>query len=56
MSCGGCVNKLEGALRNTDGVETVTVTLKPGAATIQGALDEAQFRKVIEENGFTVGS
>ena len=36
MTCGGCVGTIEGALKKVDKVETVSVNLKNGLATIKG--------------------
>ena len=36
MTCGHCVKAVEGALRAIPGVQTVTVDLAGGRATVQG--------------------
>jgi uncharacterized membrane protein YraQ (UPF0718 family)/copper chaperone CopZ len=52
MTCGGCVRKLEGKLQEMNGVEAVKVQLEPGLARVQGTVEEAMVRQVIERAGF----
>lgn len=52
MSCQNCVRHVEGALRGTDGVTTVEVTLEPARAVIAGSAQEAQLREVILGAGY----
>jgi copper chaperone CopZ len=54
MTCGGCVSKLERALRAENGVTSAVVTLEPGKAVIRGALKESRLREVVEDAGFKV--
>jgi uncharacterized membrane protein YraQ (UPF0718 family)/copper chaperone CopZ len=54
MTCGGCVSKLEGALRKEKGVTSVEVTLDPGRAIISGSIDRRRLRQLIEQLGFKV--
>ena len=54
MTCGGCVNKLESALRKMDGVESVVVELGDGIATIQGEPQLEQVRQLVRRLGFQV--
>ncbi len=52
MRCQSCVNRLEQALRSTEGVERVQVRLQPGEAIVQGKVDERRLAAVIAEAGF----
>lgn len=52
MKCGGCVSKLEGALRGTEGVDSVEVTLEPGRAVVHGRVDAEKIREVVRASGF----
>lgn len=54
MTCGGCVDRLERALRSTEGVESAVVTLTPGRAIIRGSAGETRIREAIEHAGFRV--
>jgi uncharacterized membrane protein YraQ (UPF0718 family)/copper chaperone CopZ len=54
MTCGGCVKRLEGVLTSLEGVETVHVQLKPGAARVVGTVTASQVRTAIEGSGFVV--
>lgn len=35
MTCGGCVGSVQRSLSSLDGVRQVSVTLKPGSATVE---------------------
>ena len=52
MTCGGCVNKLDGALRKLDGVDFVSVQLNPQRAVVAGTVTEADVKAVIHAAGF----
>ena len=52
MTCGGCANKLEGALRGVDGVDSVVVTLDPDRAVIRGSADRDVIDRAILSAGF----
>jgi uncharacterized membrane protein YraQ (UPF0718 family)/copper chaperone CopZ len=54
MTCGGCVNKLESAIRKMEGVESVVVELGEGIATIQGEPHQEQLRQLVRRLGFQV--
>jgi uncharacterized membrane protein YraQ (UPF0718 family)/copper chaperone CopZ len=52
LTCGGCVRKLEGALRGLDGVGVVTVELETGHAVVEGVSQDVVFQAV-RDAGFT---
>ena len=52
MSCGGCVSKLESALRSEQGVRAVSVSLEAKKAVVHGDVDEARVRQAIQRVGF----
>jgi uncharacterized membrane protein YraQ (UPF0718 family)/copper chaperone CopZ len=52
MTCGGCVARLQGVLDNADGIDRAVVTLEPGQAMVEGSLDAAAIRALVEEAGF----
>ncbi len=52
MSCGNCVQRLERALREIEGVRDVTVTLEPGQAVVSGSIDDSTLREVVKAAGF----
>lgn len=52
MVCGGCVEKLEGELRNLDGVGRVEVSLEPGRARVGGDVSPAAVEAAVERAGF----
>ncbi|MCP3979145.1 MAG: hypothetical protein GY716_07410 [bacterium] len=52
MTCNGCVNRLESALRREDGVRTAHVTLDPPRAVVHGPVSEDAIREAIERAGF----
>ena len=54
MSCGHCVQAVETALADIDGVEKVVeVSLERGEAVIQGTPDTAALVAAIEEEGYS---
>ena len=53
MSCDHCTARVQKALQNADGVVTVTVTLEPGGAVIEGdTLDPEVLLAAVEDVGF----
>ena len=52
MTCGGCVNKLDGALRKMNGAEHVSVQLNPQRAVVGGHVTEADVKAAIRAAGF----
>ena len=52
MMCGHCTARVEKALKAVPGVETVTVELKPGRATVTGTAEAAVLVKTVEEAGY----
>lgn len=52
MSCQNCVRHVETALRGTEGVEAVAVSLEPGRAVVTGSAAEARLRDVITGAGY----
>jgi uncharacterized membrane protein YraQ (UPF0718 family)/copper chaperone CopZ len=52
MTCQNCVRRVETALRGTDGVDAVEVTLEPGRAVVSGSLAEARLRETIAAAGY----
>ncbi len=54
LTCGGCVRRLEQALRETEGVDDVEVQLKPGLARISTNLGADQLERVILDTGYKV--
>ncbi len=53
MSCANCVNHVEKALRETEGVTEVEVSLDPGLARVSGTADESQLRTAVAAAGYT---
>ncbi len=57
MSCDHCVARVRKALEQVDGVSTVTVSLDPGGAVVEGeALDPEELRAVVERVGYEVSA
>jgi len=54
MTCGGCVSKLEKALKDEAGVAAVEVTLDPGRAVVSGSIDKVRLHQIIKQLGFEV--
>lgn len=52
MSCGGCEETVEEALRNIEGVEQVEVDRTTNSATIDGDADTEDLVTVVEEAGY----
>lgn len=54
MTCNGCANRLAGALRDTDGVDGVMVSLEGHEARVRGHVDRAAIERAVREAGFRV--
>nr|WP_115719675.1 heavy metal-associated domain-containing protein [Gallaecimonas mangrovi] len=52
ISCGGCVNAVQGALDKVAGVSSYNVSLDDHQATVEGDADSATIIKAIEDAGF----
>jgi copper chaperone len=52
MTCGHCVRATTKALEAVPGVETVEVTLTPGAAVIHGNAEPAALIAAVSEEGY----
>ncbi|OHX41337.1 copper chaperone CopZ [Cytobacillus oceanisediminis] len=58
MSCGHCVNSIEGNVGKLNGVESVKVNLDEGKVAVTfdpSAVDLKDITDVIEDQGYTVG-
>jgi copper chaperone len=56
MTCGHCVNAVESALRNREGVRNATVHLEDGAAEVEyeeQRVDPEQLVNVVEAEGYS---
>ncbi len=53
MTCQGCVRKLTRTLGEDDRIESATVELDPGSATVQGSLDADAVAELVRKAGFT---
>ncbi len=54
MTCMGCVKSVETALKNADPDARVEIDLASGKVDVEGALDFAAAKDVIEASGFDV--
>ena len=54
MTCGGCVDRIESVIRKSEGVESVSVELKSGIATIVGTAGRDEIKRLIRSLGFQV--
>lgn len=52
MTCGGCVSRLEGVLKDTEGVTSAVVTLKPGKAIVEGSINQEEVSAIVDGAGF----
>ncbi len=56
MTCGGCVDKIESAIRKSEGVESIQIDLKSGIATVFGKPKLEELERLIMSLGFQVVS
>lgn len=59
MTCGGCVNSVERALKASGGVQAVKVNLSNGEVTVsydERMMDVGKLKAAIEEAGYEVVS
>jgi copper chaperone CopZ len=56
MTCGGCVDKIESAIRKSEGVESIQIDLKSGIATVFGKPKREELERLIMSLGFQVVS
>ena len=59
MSCGHCVNSIEGALSNITGVDQVKVNLESGTVDVtfnEKEITQEMIEKEIEEQGYEIAS
>ena len=54
MTCMNCVAHLEKALRASDAIEAVDVTLEPGRARVRGTIDRDAVKRIVAEAGYSV--
>ncbi len=56
MSCENCARHVREALAKLEGVQKVSINIEGGQALVEasGALDEAEIRQAIEEEGYEV--
>jgi uncharacterized membrane protein YraQ (UPF0718 family)/copper chaperone CopZ len=54
MNCSSCANRIETAVGNLEGVESVQVDLSRGVASINGEASASELTTVIEDLGFEV--
>jgi copper chaperone len=54
MTCMGCVRSVEAALKKADPTAKVAIDLPSGKVDLDGALDFAAAKSVIEASGFDV--
>ena len=52
LHCGNCVKSVEKALREVVGVESVSVSLEPQQAVVEGSPDPKALIDAIDEMGF----
>lgn len=52
MSCGGCVETVESAVKNIKGVEGVEVDLETGMASVKGNVSAEQVSSAIDAEGY----
>ena len=53
MSCDGCERTVEEALRQVEGVESVTVDRTTNSATVDGQSDPVTLVTAVEDAGYT---
>lgn len=55
MSCGGCENRIQNALKNIEGIEDVVANHKEGTVIVKAnEIDIDKVKEKIEDLGFTV--
>lgn len=54
MTCGHCVKAVTEEIQGVAGVESVEVTLEPGAAVVVGAADPEAVKAAVVEAGYVV--
>ena len=54
MTCNGCVQSVERALKRVDPSASVKIDLDSGRVDLDGALDRAAAKQAIEATGFDV--
>ncbi|MDG4657508.1 copper chaperone CopZ [Ectobacillus antri] len=57
MSCGHCVNAIEGSVGKLNGVENVTVVLREGKVNVsydEAVIDVSTIKQMIEDQGYDV--
>ncbi|HPR64430.1 MAG TPA: permease [Thermoanaerobaculia bacterium] len=52
MTCQGCVSTVNRAIRKVNGVETVSVDLREGQATVTGDFDAEELVRAVQEAGY----
>jgi copper chaperone CopZ len=52
MTCMGCAGRLERTVKSAPGVESVEVTLEPGAVKVSGAVSEDELAALVVKAGF----
>ena len=53
MSCGGCANSVEQAIKAVAQQASVAVKLEGGLVTVSGVEDESLVKQAVEDAGFT---
>ncbi len=54
MKCQHCRQKAEDAIKNVEGVESVTVNLESATAQVEGTATDEAIAEAVEEVGFFV--
>lgn len=57
MSCGHCVNAIEGSVGKLNGVENVTVVLREGKVNVsydEAVIDVSTIKQMIEDQGYNI--
>lgn len=52
LHCGNCVKSVEKALREVEGVQSVSVTLDPQQAVVEGEVDPQVLIAAVDDIGF----
>jgi len=59
MTCGGCVNSIQNALTNRDGITSATADLDSAMVTVEfdaGVIQQDAIRQAITDAGFNVAA